>query len=66
MAQNIDQIILKLRNRYEILGLVNEIKKGYRIGIGKTIEIYCDKSISQDIESSLLRDAKPFSIWVYT
>lgn len=65
MTNTIEKTILKLRNRYEVQGQVTEVKRGYRIGVGKIVEVYL-KEASVQIYSSIVEDAKPFLVWFYS
>jgi spore coat polysaccharide biosynthesis protein SpsF (cytidylyltransferase family) len=65
MTNTIEQVLLKLTNRYIVRKMVTSILKGHRIGIGKIIIVTCSKDTSRAVQEDLTRDAKPFSVWFY-
>jgi hypothetical protein len=64
MVNKIDQVILKLKNRYEVQNQVTRVEKAYRIGIGAVIEVFF-RETTPEIQQSIEQDAKPFLVWFY-
>lgn len=60
----IDKIVSKLNSKYKSNDRLIFIKRSYRIGIGKILEVTL-KSNDFELQSSILKEAKPYCVWFF-
>lgn len=63
MGNSIDSTVLKLTNRYVVYERVEKISLGYRIGIGKIIQVY--NPINEETVQAICEDARPYTVYIY-
>jgi hypothetical protein len=64
MIKSISELVSSVRAKYPI-SAVKLVDQGYRIGLGRIVEILIDPSTSEEVKESIRKDCSPYTVWFY-
>jgi hypothetical protein len=64
MLKSIHELVSTVRSNYD-LTVIKKIDQGYRLGIGRIVEILIDPSTSEEVKESIRKDCSPYTVWFY-